>query len=133
MERFHIEDVHSTPSAMVDSPMNHVARRTSPENHRKRGASTTELPRELDLQQHVRQLLRFGSDPAFASKMVLPDRSVEDSRKGRFLNGGDEGLQSPSLAQEFRLPMQKQSGAKRTCCGSELMRQQLRRGLTSTF
>jgi hypothetical protein len=113
LESFHIDDIDAKP--MVDSP---TAMATP---SRKRGRSS------VDLQHNVRHLLH-STRSAFnlrSHQTVLPDRSVAHS----FLLPSDirpsrsepKGLQSPkhTVPDYSRLPIQKDFGKKRTCCGTE--------------
>lgn len=114
LESFHIDDLGATPT-MVDSPQSVVS------VSRKRGRSS------VDLQQNVRHLLH-STRSAFnlrGQQTVLPDRSVAQSftlgSERRFSGSERKGLQSPKhTVPEFsRLPIQKDFGKKRTCCGTE--------------
>ncbi|KAF2262420.1 hypothetical protein CC78DRAFT_582724 [Lojkania enalia] len=119
LESFHIDDAEATP-VKVESPLAmHVP--SSAQASRKRGRSS------VDLQHNVRHLLHSSRSTSFlrGNTAVLPDRSVAQS----FLLSGHctpspcterKGLQSPAHAvPERRLPIQKDLGRKRTCCGSE--------------
>lgn len=117
LESFHIDDADATP-VRVESPVSMSA--TAVHASRKRGRSS------VDLQQNVRQLLHSSRSTSFlrGSQTILPDRSVAQS----FFSGdhtpsfgiGAKGLQSPKhTVPERRLPIQKDLGRKRTCCGSE--------------
>ena len=108
LESFHIDDSDSA-SVSVESPVavTHASR--------KRGRSS------VDLQQNVHHLLH-SSRSAFnlrGQQTVLPDRSVAHS----FVLSRSEpkGLQSPkhTVPDCSRLPVQKDSGKKRTCCAAE--------------
>lgn len=107
LDSFHLDDSDTSPRKSV-SPTS-VASVT-----RKRGRSS------VDLQQNVRHLLH-GTRSAFnlrGSQTILPDRSVAQS----FMSGSmPKGLQSPKhTAPDYsRLPIQKDFGKKRTCCGTE--------------
>jgi PHO85 cyclin-5 len=112
LESFHIDDAEATPMR-VDSPM-------SMAQSRKRGRSS------IDLQQNVRHLLHSSRSTSFlrSNTTVLPDRSVARSfllpkdRSSSYTEA--KGLQSPKhTVPECRLPIQKDLGRKRTCCGSE--------------
>lgn len=110
---FHIDDSDATP-VRVDSPMDAPA-------SRKRGRSS------VDLQNNVRHILH-STRSAFnlrGHQTVLPDRSVAQSfllaSDRRSSDSEPKGLQSPKhTVPEFsRLPVQKDFGKKRTCCGTE--------------
>lgn len=113
LESFHIDDVESTP-VTVDSPMAAKA-------NRKRGRSS------VDLQQNVHHLLHNSRSTSFlrGNSTVLPDRSIAQSfvlshERTPSSYIGAKGLQSPKhTVTERRLPIQKDSGKKRTCCGTE--------------
>ncbi|KAF2005246.1 hypothetical protein P154DRAFT_356004 [Amniculicola lignicola CBS 123094] len=114
LESFHIDDAESG-MVRVDSPVSMCVPSTT-QASRKRGRSS------VDLQQNVRQLLHGSRSTSFlrGPTTVLPDRSLAQS----FLLPGDcierKGLQSPKqTVPERRLPVQKDLGRKRTCCGSE--------------
>ncbi|KAF2465982.1 uncharacterized protein BDR25DRAFT_318114 [Lindgomyces ingoldianus] len=112
LESFHIDDAEATP-VRSDSRMG--------KSGRKRGRSS------VDLQHSVRHFLHSSRSTSFlrGGMTVLPDRSIAQS----FLLSGDrtpssctgpKGLQSPKhTVPERRLPIQKDLGRKRTCCGSE--------------
>jgi hypothetical protein len=111
LESFHIDDSDAT----VDSPVGTFA------PSRKRGRSS------VDLQQNVRHLLH-STRSAFnlrSHQTVLPDRSVAQSfvlSENRRASGSElKGLQSPkhTAPECSRLPVQKDFGKKRTCCGTE--------------
>lgn len=119
LESFHIYDSDATP-VRVESPTPMevpAAHYTS----RKRGRSS------VDLQQNVRHILHSSRSTSFlrGGQTILPDRSIAQS----FLFSGDRtpssgigprGLQSPKhTVPERRLPIQKDLGRKRTCCGTE--------------
>ncbi|KAF2712017.1 hypothetical protein K504DRAFT_499132 [Pleomassaria siparia CBS 279.74] len=113
-ESFHIDDVEAVP-VKVDSPM---AAKAS----RKRGRSS------VDLQQNVRHLLHNSRSTSFlrGSSTILPDRSIaqpfvlsHERTPSSYI--GAKGLQSPKhTVPERRLPIQKDFGKKRTCCGTEV-------------
>ncbi|OAL49800.1 hypothetical protein IQ07DRAFT_631802 [Pyrenochaeta sp. DS3sAY3a] len=107
LESFHIDD-SDTASVTVESPVS-VAPAT-----RKRGRSS------VDIEQRVRHLLQ-SSRSAFnlGQQTVLPDRSVAQSML--LSRSEPKGLQSPKdTAPDYpRLPIQKDSGKKRTCCAAE--------------
>jgi hypothetical protein len=117
LESFHIDDPEVT-LVKVDSPSDAAA---SIAASRKRGRSS------VDLQQNVRNLLHTSRSSSVlrADTTVLPDRSIAQS----FVRSGGrtpssstrpKGLQSPQRsASEYRVPIQKDFGKKRTCCGSE--------------
>ena len=113
LESFHIDDAEVTP-VMADSPMAVKA-------SRKRGRSS------VDLQQNVRHMLHNSRSTSFlrGSSTVLPDRSVGQSfvlshERSHSSYIGAKGLQSPKhTVPERRLPIQKDFGKKRTCCGTE--------------
>lgn len=119
LESFHIDDSEATP-VRVDSPVAGPVSAAS-QASRKRGRSS------VDLQQNVRHLLHSSRSTSFlrGETSILPDRSISQS----FLFSGDrtpsscngpKGLQSPKhTVPERRLPIQKDFGKKRTCCGSE--------------
>jgi hypothetical protein len=111
LDSFHIDDIDAKTTA--DSP-------TAMANpSRKRGRSS------VDLQQNVRHLLH-STRSAFNlgnHRTVLPDRSISqsfilDSRSSR---SEPKGLQSPKHTAPHcsRLPIQKDFGKKRTCCGTQ--------------
>jgi hypothetical protein len=111
LESFHIDDSDAT----VDSPVETFA------PSRKRGRSS------VDLQQNVRHLLH-STRSAFnlrSHQTVFPDRSVAQSfvlSENRRASGSElKGLQSPkhTAPECSRLPVQKDFGKKRTCCGTE--------------
>lgn len=111
LESFHIDDSDSSPSK-VESPAS-VGFAS-----RKRGRSS------VDLQQNVRHLLH-STRSAFnlrGQQAILPDRSISQS----FMLSGSEpkGLQSPKHTAPdcSRLPVQKDFGKKRSCCGTEAAR-----------
>jgi hypothetical protein len=121
LESFHIDDSDATP-VKLDSPHT-MAAPNSAQSSRKRGRSS------VDLQQNVRHLLHNSRSTSFlrGEQTVLPDRSLAQS----FLLSGQErkGLQSPKhTVPERRLPIQKDLGRKRTCCGSEAAQQIRREG-----
>lgn len=113
LESFHIDDAEVTP-IKVDSPMAAKA-------NRKRGRSS------VDLQQNVRHLLHNSRSTSFlrGNSTVLPDRSISQSfvlshERTPSSYIGAKGLQSPKITvSERRLPIQKDFGKKRTCCGTE--------------
>ena len=114
LESFHIDDIDAA-SLRSDSPTAMVA------PSRKRGRSS------VDLQQNVRHLLH-STRSAFnlrGYQTVLPDRSLAHSfvlsSDRRSSDSEPKGLQSPKhTVPEFsRLPIQKDFGKKRTCCGTE--------------
>ncbi|KAH7090190.1 hypothetical protein FB567DRAFT_438487 [Paraphoma chrysanthemicola] len=111
LDSFHIDDSDAT----VDSPSGMAA------PSRKRGRSS------VDLQQNVRHLLH-STRSAFnlrSHQTILPDRSVAQSfvlSENRRASGSElKGLQSPkhTAPECSRLPVQKDFGKKRTCCGTE--------------
>jgi hypothetical protein len=113
LESFHIDDIDA--KTMSESP---TAMATT---SRKRGRSS------VDLQQNVRNLLH-STRSAFnlrTHQTVLPDRSVAQSfvlPSDSFSSRSEpKGLQSPkhTVPDYSRLPIQKDSGKKRTCCGTE--------------
>lgn len=111
VDRYQIDDADATP--MVDSPVS--TKSISPS--RKRGRSST-----IDLQHSVRHLLNT-SRPSFAlhsQPTVLPDRSIAQPSFSTYEHEL-KGLQPPkNFAPECsRLPVQKDSGKKRTCCSTE--------------
>ncbi|KAF2649943.1 hypothetical protein K491DRAFT_609792 [Lophiostoma macrostomum CBS 122681] len=121
LESFHIDDSDATP-VKLDSPQA-LGAPSSAQSSRKRGRSS------VDLQQNVRHLLHSSRSTSFlrGERTVLPDRSLAQS----FLLAGSErkGLQSPKhTVPERRLPIQKDLGRKRTCCGSEAAQQIRREG-----
>lgn len=128
LESFHIDDSDATP-IKIDSPQSIVVP-ASTQASRKRGRSS------VDLHQNVRHLLHNSRSMSClrGEQMVLPDRSIAQS----FLLSGDrtpsslsgpKGLQSPKhTVSERRLPIQKDLGRKRTCCGSEAVQQFRREG-----
>ncbi|KAF2190499.1 hypothetical protein K469DRAFT_697757 [Zopfia rhizophila CBS 207.26] len=121
LESFHIDDAEATP-VKVDSPIAPIAV-SAPINtpSRKRGRSS------VDLQQNVRHLLHSSRSTSFlrGETTVLPDRSIAQSfllpgERTPSSSTGPKGLQSPKrTVPERRLPIQKDLGRKRTCCGSE--------------
>ncbi|KAF2873000.1 hypothetical protein BDV95DRAFT_490975 [Massariosphaeria phaeospora] len=120
LESFHIYDSDATP-VQVESPVSISVTQASHAS-RKRGRSS------VDLQQNVRHLLHSSRSSSFlrGGQAVVPDRSVAQS----FLYSPDrtpsshtvlKGLQSPKrTVSEQRLPVQKEFGNKRTCCGSQV-------------
>lgn len=127
LESFHIDDSDATP-VTYDSPQSYAGATSTPSS-RKRGRSS------VDLQQNIRQLLHSSRSTSFlrGEQTVLPDRSVAQS----FLLSGEntpsrsepKGLQSPKhTVPERRMPIQKDLGRKRTCCGSEAVQQFQREG-----
>ena len=110
LESFHIDDCEASPKK-VESPM----AISVPTPNRKRGRSS------VDLQQNIRHLLNRSSSYHYSEPTVLPDRTVARS----FMLGAEfgyerKGLQSPKhTVPERRLPIQKDFGKKRTCCGTE--------------
>ena len=118
LESFHIDDSEAT-LVTVDSPaeISIVSTKAS----RKRGRSS------IDLQQNVRNLLHTSRSSSFlrGEATVLPDRSIAQSlvrSGGRTPSSSTrpKGLQSPQrTVSEYRVPIQKDFGKKRTCCGSE--------------
>ena len=118
LESFHIDDSEVTP-VTIDSPS--AISVASAKVGRKRGRSS------VDLQQNVRNLLHTSRSSSFlrGEATVLPDRSIAQSF---VLSGGrtpssstrPKGLQSPQrTVSEYRVPIQKDFGKKRTCCGTE--------------
>jgi hypothetical protein len=114
LESFHIDDSDAT-SVKLDSPTAMMA-----PTSRKRGRSS------VDLQQNVRNLLHSTrSAYNLRDQTILPDRSVAQSfllkADSRYSINEPKGLQSPKhIAPEAsRLPIQKDFGKKRTCCGTE--------------
>lgn len=114
LESFHIDDIDAMP-LKVDSPQSMVT------PSRKRGRSS------VDLQQNVRHLLH-STRSAFnlrGAPTVLPDRSVAQSftlgSEKRWSVSEPKGLQSPksTVPDYSRLPVQKDSGKKRTCCSTQ--------------
>lgn len=108
LDSFHIDDSDASPQK-VASPMS-----IAPAS-RKRGRSS------VDLQQNVRHLLH-STRSAFnlrSEHTVLPDRSA--SQSFLFLGSEAKGLQSPkpTVPDYSRLPVQKDFGKKRSCCGTE--------------
>ncbi|KAL6710776.1 PHO85 cyclin-5 [Coniothyrium glycines] len=106
LESFHLDDSDASPRKS-ESPVS--VRSVS----RKRGRSS------VDLQQNVRHLLH-STRSAFSLRgpqTVLPDRSLALS----FTSGVPMGLQSPKhiVPDYSRLPIQKDFGKKRACCGTE--------------
>jgi len=121
VDRYQMDDADATPMR-VDSPAS--TKSISPS--RKRGRSTT-----IDLQHSVRHLLNT-SRPSFAlhsQPTVLPDRSIAQPSFSRFENEL-KGLQPPkTFAPDCsRLPVQKDSGKKRTCCSTEVAHAYHRQG-----
>lgn len=107
LESFHLDDSDTSPRKS-ESPASVTS------VSRKRGRSS------VDLQQNVRHLLH-GTRSAFdlrGARTVLPDRSVAQSY---VLDSVPKGLQSPkhTVPDYSRLPIQRDSGKKRTCCGTE--------------
>ncbi|KAF1916763.1 hypothetical protein BDU57DRAFT_450274 [Ampelomyces quisqualis] len=112
-ENYHVDDINAktiseSPTAMATTS-------------RKRGRSS------VDLQQNVRNLLH-STRSAFnlrTHQTVLPDRSVAQPfvlpSDRLSLRNQPKGLQSPkhTVPDYSRLPIQKDSGKKRTCCGAE--------------
>jgi len=113
LESFHIDDAEATP-VKVESSIPAKA-------GRKRGRSS------VDLQQNVRHLLHNSRSTSFLREnaAMLPDRSVAQSfvlshERTPSSYIGARGLQSPKHSTlERRLPIQKDFGKKRTCCGTE--------------
>jgi PHO85 cyclin-5 len=110
LDSFHIDDIDAktgdSPTAMATPS-------------RKRGRSS------VDLQQNVRHLLH-STRSAFnlgSHRTVLPDRSIAQSfiLDSRSSCSEPKGLQSPKpiVPNCSRLPIQKDFGKKRTCCGTE--------------
>lgn len=119
LESFHIYDSDATP-VRVESPTPMEV----PAVHytsRKRGRSS------VDLQQNVRHILHSTRSTSFlrGGQTILPDRSVAQSflfseDRASSSGMGPRGLQSPKhTVPERRLPIQKDLGRKRTCCGTE--------------
>lgn len=113
-ESFHIDD-SDVASVTLDSPTAMVA------PSRKRGRSS------VDLQQNVRHLLH-STRSAFnlrGHQAVLPDRSIAQSfllhSETHSSRSEAKGLQSPkhTAPDSSRLPIQKDFGKKRSCCGTE--------------
>jgi hypothetical protein len=112
LESFHIDDIDAktSPTAMATPS-------------RKRGRSS------VDLQQNVRNIIHsiHSTRSAFnlrTPQTVLPDRSVAQSfllSDNRSSRSEPKGLQSPkhTVPDYNRLPVQKDFGKKRTCCGTE--------------
>jgi hypothetical protein len=116
LESFHIDDVGTAP-VKVDSPQIVLP---PPRPSRKRGRSS------VDLQMNVRSLLQSRSTSFPRNdQSVRADRSLVQSSisGGRTPSSsiGAKGLQSPMkhTIPESRLPVQKDLGRKRTCCGSQ--------------
>jgi hypothetical protein len=111
VDRYQIDDADATP--MVESPVS--VKSISPS--RKRGRSST-----IDLQHSVRHLLNTSrpSFPLHSQPTVLPDRSIAQPSFSTYEHEL-KGLQPPKIfAPECsRLPVQKDSGKKRTCCSTE--------------
>lgn len=110
-------DESDAMSIRVDSPVSMAVPAS-----RKRGRSSA------DLQQNVRHLLqstRSAFDLRGKAVSVLPDRTCAQSwvlgSERRFSGSEAKGLQSPKLTapDSSRLPIQKDFGKKRTCCGAE--------------
>jgi hypothetical protein len=118
LDSFHIDDSEAT-LVKIDSPTDAAV--ASSKASRKRGRSS------VDLQQNVRNLLHTSrsSSSLRGDTTVLPDRSIAQSivrSGGRTPSSSTKpkGLQSPQRSvSEFRVPIQKDFGKKRTCCGSE--------------
>lgn len=104
-EQSHFQKQETATSVLYQQPCANISR--------KRGASTTELPRDLGLQQQVSHLLYSGSPRT----MVLPDRSVSHSAASNvkvpfFARSEMERFPSPCCT---RVPVQNNTGNKRTC------------------
>lgn len=118
MDPFDYEDVTPIPTAEQPHFQKHETITSAPYQlcanvSRKRGASTTELPRDMGLQQQVSHLLYTGSPRT----MVLPDRSITLSAASNvkvpfFATGGGERSSVPHYT---RMPVQNTTGNKRTC------------------
>jgi len=106
LDSFHIDEADTSPSKVGNTVVVPAGR--------KRGRSS------VDLQQNVRHLLH-STRSAFdlRGQSVLPDRSASQS----FLITGSEPkeIQSPksTVPDYSRLPVQKNFGRKRSCCGAE--------------
>lgn len=118
LESFHIDDSEGT-AIMVESPLEVPVAPTKA--GRKRGRSS------VDLQQNVRSLLHTSRSSSFlrGDATVLPDRSVartfiRTDAGPQSCGAKPKGLQSPQRSvSEYRVPIQRDFGKKRTCCGSE--------------
>lgn len=106
LDSFHLDESDASPSKVGSTAVVPVGR--------KRGRCS------VDLQQNVRHLLH-STRSAFdlRGQTVLPDRSTSQS----FLFTGSEpkAIQSPKMIvpDYSRLPVQKNFGKKRSCCGTE--------------
>ncbi|KAF2202112.1 hypothetical protein GQ43DRAFT_440005 [Delitschia confertaspora ATCC 74209] len=110
LESFHIDDADVSPSFKAHGTADSVS--AISRQARKRGISS------VDMQQQVRQLLQRSTSTTFSEDKVVRDQCDAVSFMLQDLDE-PKGLQFPArTVSESRVPIQKDLGRKRTCCGS---------------
>jgi len=114
-------DVQQDPTGCLRELANRTPSQLTPTSSAIKGRKRNRGSDDLNLQRHVRKLMasRSQTDSMVPADQAVAETCLLPSASEMLLDMPEKAAQSPTRISSYRLPLQKDMGRKRACCGEE--------------